>query len=292
MTITASNTIKPGDSTILAAIREYFQEDIQKKVYEQSISRNLPGAVTIVSNYAQGVSERFQWTKSSGITTTDSTRYDIASTDLKLPSVEYAVTKDYVDAVFYGGVVSEREDVMRDQQAFIMPDIESSLVEDLTAKENTLFAAIVLAGTAVTGSATDVDLTVETSRYGVTQMRVATADQGKCRYILMNPTQTQSLASFMSDASKAGDNRFLRENVVGMLHGASIVESTYITAGKVVYLGDDSVVLYERMPYTLKVAQDQIDDLYFKFAIKARFGMKIKRANRCLVGTFAVESIS
>lgn len=292
MTITFSNTIKQGDATIIAAVREYFEEDIQKKVYENSISRNLPGAVTIKSNFAQGVSNKYEWTKSSGITTTDSTRYDIATNDLKLPSVEYATTKDYVEAEFKGGVVSEKEDIMMDQEAFVMGDIQESLISDLTTRENELFAAVVLAGTAVTGSATDVDLTVETVRYGVNQMRVATADQGKCRYIVWHPNMSQSMASFLSDASKAGDNRFLRENAIGMLHGASIVESTYITSGKVVYLGDDSVVLFERKPYTLAVSQDQVDDLYYKFAIKARFGMKIKRANRCLVGTFAVETIS
>lgn len=292
MAITADNTIKPGDSTIIAAIREYFQEGIQKKVYEDSISRNLPGAVTIVANYAQGVSDRYQWTKSSGITTTSSTRFDIADTDLKLPVVEYAVTKDYVDADFKGAVVSEREDVMMDQEAYVMGDIQESLIADLTKKENELFAAIVLAGTAVTGSAADVDFTVTTSRYGITQMRSASADQGKCLYMVMHPNMTNGIADFMSDASKAGDNRFLRDNVVGMLHGANVVQSTYITDGKVVYLGADSVVLFERKPYTLAVAQDNVDDLIFKFAIKARFGMKIKRANRVLVGTFAVESIS
>jgi len=292
MAITNANTIKPGDSTIIAAIREYFQEDIQKKVYEASISRNLPGAVTIVANYAQGVADRYQWTKSSGITTTATDRYDIASTDLKLPVVEYAVTKDYVDATFKGGVVSEREDVMMDQEAYIMGDIQESLVNDLAKKENELFATVVLAGTAVTGSTSTVDLTVTSSRFGVTQMRAATADRGTCRYIIMHPNMTQGLADFMSDASKAGDNRFLRENVVGMLHGANVVQSTYVTDGKVVYLGDDAVVLFERKPYTLAVAQDQIDDLFYKFAIKARFGMKIKRANRCLVGTFATEIIS
>ena len=292
MAITADKTIKPGDSEIIAAIREYFEEDIQKKVYEQSISRNLPGAVTIKANYAQGVSNKYEWTVSSGITTTASDRYDIASDDLVLPQVEYALTKDYVEASFKGGVVTEREDVMMDQEAYVIGDIQESIIADLTKKENELFAAIVLAGTAVENTGSSVDLTVETSRYGINQMRTAANNQGKCRYMLMHPNMTQHLADFLSDASKTGDNNFLRENKLGKLHAALVVESTYITNGKVVYLGDDSVVLFERKPYTLTVQQNRNDELYYSFALKARFGMKIKRAERCLVATFSTEVTS
>lgn len=292
MAATSDNTIKPGDSNIVDAIREYFLAGIQKRVYEQSISRNLPGAVTIISDFSQGRSNKLEWTKSLGITTTDSTRYDIASTDLKLPAVEYGVDKDYVEASFKGGVVYEREDVMRDQEGYVMMDIQESLINDLTTKENQLFAAVVEAGTTVTGTSASVDLSETTAQYGVIQMRTASSDQGVTRYMLMNPNMTLALADYMTDASKVGDNRFLRENEVGQLYGARVVQSNYITNGKVVYMGDDAVIMYERMPYTLKVSQDEVDDLYYKFALKARFGMKIKRANRCLVATFAPEVLS
>lgn len=286
MAITAGNTIKQGDAGIIAAIREYFQDSILKRVYEQSISRNLPGAVNIIANYGQGVSNKYEWTKSSGITTTAGDRYDIANTDLKLPQVQYATTKDSVTAEFKGGVVAEKEDVLMDQEAFVAGDIRESLVEDLLSKENEIFKSVIEAGTAVAGTSSTVDLDVETVRLGHNQMRTATNNRGRVLYTLINPNTTQKLASYLSDASKAGDNRFLRENVIGMLHGANVIETTYVAENKVVYLGNDSIVLFERMPYTLKVSQDEIDDLFYKFAIKARFGMKIRRAERVLVGTF------
>jgi len=290
--VTSANTIKPGDASITAALREFWAKDIQKKVYENSISRNLPGAVTIVSNYEQGVSDTYQWTVSDGITTTATDRYDLADSDLKLPQVEYSTSKKSVTANFKGGVVTEREDIMRDQASFIASDIRQSIIEDLTKKENNLFTSTVEAGTSVLGTGVSVDFTIDTSRYGVNQMRKASNDMGQTKYMLIHPDMTTSISSYLADVSKSGDNRFLRENVIGNLHGAEVVQSTYITPGKVVYLGDDSVVLFERMPYTLKVSQDEVDDLYFKFAVKARFGMAIKRPNRVLVGTFNYTVLS
>ncbi len=286
MAITSGNTIKQGDASITPVIREYFRQGIMDQVYEQSISRNLPEAVDYVINHSATFSNKYEWTKSSGITTSASDRFDVASTDLKLPVVEYATTKDSIEATKKGGVVSINEDVLMDQESYVAGNIQTSLVEDLLSKENDMFSAVIMAGTAVAGTSATVDMTTVTLRLGVNQMRVATADRGVAKYMLMHPSQTQKIAAELGDASKIGDNGFLRENVIGRLHKCNVIETTYVPVNKVVYLGNDSLVFFERMPYTLAISQDEVDDTFYKFAIKARFNMKVKRASRVLVATF------
>ena len=57
VTMDADATIKSGDSNIVAAIREFWNNTIQDKIYAMSLSRNLPGNMRVI-----GLEEKL-WSK-------------------------------------------------------------------------------------------------------------------------------------------------------------------------------------------------------------------------------------
>jgi hypothetical protein len=285
MATDAAKTIKTGDAGIIASVREFWESTLQDLIYEQSISRNLAGAVQLVKKYGQGYDKTLNWTRSKGITTTASNRYDVANTDLEMGQVEYATEALSVTADHFAGYVAEKVDILRDQEGFVVPNILSSLAENLAIKENEIFATLLQTADDVTGLAAGdgVDISLVKMRLGVTEQRI---DNVKTLYLLMHPNTVQTFADEMLPANTIGDNNFLRQNVVGSLFGANVIETSYIPANKVIYLARDAVKFYERMPYTLTNARDNVSDLYVKFAVEARFGMGLDRAESTKVGNF------
>lgn len=282
--MSTSETIKTGDSNIVAAVREYWDEMLQDKIYAMSLSRNLAGAVNVIARYGQGIDNTYRWTRSKGITTTDSDRYDIGSTDLYLNQVEYEVEEKNLSASPFGGFVAQKLDILRDQQGFIMPNIMSSLARDLAEKENTVFVAL------LNDNATDVVETADAEEISLVGIRKLSTSIEKNNleplYFLMSPETIQSFADDMTDAAYVGDSQFLRNNVVGRLWGCTVVKSTRIPDNEVYCLGEDAAVLYEREPYTLNMARDNVSDYFVKFAIQARFGFGVDRAESITKGTF------
>ena len=258
MATDATKTIKSGDAGIVSAVRQFWEGTLQDLIYEQSISRNLAGAVQMVKQYGQGFDKVLRWTRSKGITTTDATRYDVANTDLEMNQVEYGTESKSVSADHFAGYVAEKVDILRDQEGFVVPNILSSLAENLAIKENEIFSTLVQTGTDVIAAASNVDISIVELRKGVTAQRV---DNVKTLYILMHPETVQTFADELLPANTIGDNNFLRNNAVGSLFGATVVETTYIPANVVVYLARDAVKFYERMPYTLTNGRDNISDL-------------------------------
>lgn len=283
MATDVNKTIKGGDAGIISAVREFWQSELQDLIYEQSISRNLEGAVKLVKQYGQGYDKVLRWTKSKGITTSTPDRYDVASTDLEMGQVEYATEELSVTADHFAGYVAEKVDILRDQEGFIVPNILSSLAENLAERENEIFATLIQTGSDVITSASATDISLVELRKGVTAQRV---DKIKTQYILMHPETVQTFADEMLPANTIGDNTFLRNNSVGSLFGATVVETTYVPANVVVYLGRDAVMFYERMPYTLTNGRDNLSDLYVKFAVESRFGMGLNRPESCRKSTF------
>ena len=283
MATDATKTIKSGDAGIVSAVRQFWEGTLQDLIYEQSISRNLAGAVQMVKQYGQGFDKVLRWTRSKGITTTDATRYDVANTDLEMNQVEYGTEEKSVSADHFAGYVAEKVDILRDQEGFIVPNILSSLAENLAIKENEIFSTLVQTGADVIAAASNVDISIVELRKGVTAQRV---DNVKTLYMLMHPETVQTFADELLPANTIGDNNFLRNNAVGSLFGATVVETTYVPANVVVYLARDAVKFYERMPYTLTNGRDNISDLYVKFAVEARFGMGLDRAESVRKSTF------
>lgn len=273
-----AETIKYGDANITSAVREFWSSELQEKLYAQSLSRNLAGSVQVVARYEQGVDKTYNWTRSKGITTTSATRYDVANSDLEMNQVEYGTEEYSVTADHFAGYVAEKVDILRDQEGFVVPNIIDSLARDLAEKENAIFTALLDTTTnvAVDGAVGDdnVAVTLQNLRDGVTSIKNSL---GQCNYILMNHNMVSQFADEMGDASIIGDNGFLRDNTVGRLYGANVIESTRIPDDTVYYLGNDAVILFERMPYTLTNGRDNITDLYVKFAVEARFGMGFNR---------------
>jgi len=283
MATDATKTIKSGDAGIISAVRQFWEGTLQDLIYEQSISRNLAGAVQLVKQYGQGYDKVLRWTRSKGITTTASDRYDVANADLEMKQVEYGTEEKSVSADHFAGYVAEKVDILRDQEGFIVPNILSSLAENLAIKENEIFSTLVQTGSDVIAAVDNVDISLVQLRKGVTAQRV---DNVKTLYMLMHPETVQTFADEMLPANTIGDNTFLRNNAVGSLFGATVVETTYVPANVVVYLARDAVKFYERMPYTLTNGRDNISDLYVKFAVEARFGMGIDREESVRKSTF------
>lgn len=283
MATDVNKTIKGGDAGIVSAVREFWQNQLQDLIYEQSISRNLAGAVEMVKQYGQGYDKVLRWTKSQGITTTAADRFDVANTDLEMGQVEYGTEELSVTADHFAGYVAEKVDILRDQEGFIVPNILSSLAESLAERENTIFSTLVQTGADVVAAADTVDISLVELRKGVTAQRV---DKVKTLYMLMHPETVQTFADEMVPANTIGDNNFLRNNAVGSLFGATVIETTYVPANVVVYLARDAVKFYERMPYTLTNGRDNISDLFVKFAVEARFGMGLNRSESCRKSTF------
>ena len=283
MATDVTKTIKTGDAGIIASVREFWEANLQDLIYEESISRNLAGAVNLVKQYGQGFDKTLSWTRSSGITTTASDRYDVANTDLEMAQVEYATEELSVTANHFAGYVAEKVDILRDQEGFVVPNILSSLAENLAVRENELFSTLVQTGADVITAASSTDISIVELRKGVTAQRV---DKVKTLYMLMHPDTVQTFADEMLPANTIGDNTFLRNNSVGSLFGATVIETTYVPADVVVYLARDAVKFYERMPYSLTNGRDNISDLYVKFAVEARFGMGLDRAESCRKSTF------
>ena len=281
MAATAGQTIKYGDSNIVDAVRQYWDTELQSKVYAKSISRNLPGAVRIVANYGQGVDQVYRWTRSLGITTTDSTRYDVATSDLEMNVVAYGVEDHTVTALHKAGYVQEKVDILRDQEGFVMPNIMDSLARDLAKSENVAFvSAIDAASTSATsGSAISVVLL----RKGPTAIQMADLTP---LYIIMNANTVQTVADELLPANTTGDNTFLRENNVGRLHGCDVILSTYVADNTVYTLGENAAVIFERQPYTMTTARDNISVLFVKFAVEARFGIGADRTESIRKSTF------
>ncbi len=283
MATDVTKTIKSGDAGIISSVREFWENQLQDLIYEESISRNLVGAVQMVKQYGQGYDKVLRWTRSKGITTTAADRYDVANNDLEMNQVEYGTEELSVSADHFAGYVAEKVDILRDQEGFVVPNILSSLAQNLAERENTIFSTLIQTGADVITAASNTDISIVELRKGVTAQRV---DNVKTLYMLMHPETVQTFADEMLPANTIGDNNFLRNNAVGSLFGATVIETTYVPANVVVYLARDAVKFYERMPYTLTNGRDNISDLYVKFAVEARFGMGLDRAESCRKSTF------
>lgn len=288
MATSASETIKQGDSNITAAVREFWDQDIQKKIYDMVLSRNLEGAVVWRQDYRQGVNNTFQWTRSQGITTTDSTRYDIGTNDLKLKQVEYGTESLSVSANPKGAYVSEKLDILRDQEGFVMPDIMDSLAEDMAKIEDTMFLDVLSSNaTAVYESGDNEELSLlSLKKGGVTPIE---KNNLTFRYYLMNPATVDLFGDQLRPANTTGDNTFLRNNVVGSLWGGDVVKTNKVAEGEVYYLANDAVRAFEREPYTMNMRRDNIDDYFVKFAIQARFGFNKDRDGAIQKSTFLTD---
>lgn len=279
MATSATETIKSGDSNITAAVREFWDNTLQEKIYERVLSRNLPGAVNIIQRYGQGIDKTYRWTRSLGITTTTSSRYDVATSDLEMKQVEYGTEEKSVTADHKAGFVAEKVDILRDQEGFVMPDIMDSLARDLAVKEDNMFISVLSSNATVDiASASAVDISLVELRKPVTKIE---ENDLEGLYMLMSPQTIQTFADEMDDASFTGDtdNAFLRRNVVGQLWGLTVVKSNKIPDDEVYYLGEDAIRMFERAPYTLTMNRDNITDLYVKFAVEARFGFGADRVD-------------
>ena len=280
-------TINYGTTAfVAAAVREMWDNQLQKKIYARSISRNLAGAVRYILNSSQGANKTLEWTRSTGISDGGDNVWDIANADETLPNVDYGLTTKTVTADMRGAYVKQKIDVMQDQEGFVVPDIMDSLAERMANIENKLFISTIDATTnvAVDGAVGDdnVALTLVEAMKGVTDIKNA---EGECLYILMNPNTVQTLADDMIDASIIGDNEFLRRRAVGSLFGATVIETTYVADNVLYYLGQDAVRMYERMPYTMTNGVPSAIHVIEQFAIKARFGFALDREE------FVVKSI-
>lgn len=284
MATDAAKTIKYGDAGILASVREFWDSILQKKIYAMSISRNLPGAVNVISRPGQGIDKTLNWTRSQGITTTATDRYDVANTDLEMAQVEYATEELSVTASHFAGYVAEKVDILKDQEGFVMPDIMDSLSRDLAVKENQLFMGVIdAAATEVITAIDAIDISLVEMRKGVTAIENESIDY---LYMLLSPNTVQTFADEMLPANTIGDNEFLRKNNVGRLFGGDVIRSTYVTDNEVFYLGRDAVRLFERKGYAITTARDNITDLYVKFAVEARFGFGADRSEGIIKATF------
>lgn len=284
MATDATKTIKYGDANIIASVREYWDMMLQEKIYARAIARNLPGAVQVISRPGQGIDKTLRWTRSQGITTTATDRYDVASTDLEMNQIEYGTEELSVTADHYAGFVAEKVDILKDQEGFVMPNIMSSLSRDLATKENELFISVMdAASTDVVTAASTTDISLVELRKGVTAIE---NDNLESLYILMSPNTVQTFADEMLPANTIGDNTFLRQNNVGMLFGSNVIRTTYVTDNIVYYLGEEAMRMYERLPYTLTMARDNVSDLYVKFAVEARFGFGADRSEAIKKSTF------
>jgi len=128
------------------------------------------------------------------------------------------------------------------------------------------------------------DISLVEMRKGVTAMENL---EEETVVMLMSPNTVQTYADEMLPANTIGDNDFLRRNAVGMLFGSMVVKSTYVPDNQVFYFGEEAMIMYERDPYTLTSARDNISDLYVKFAIETRFGIGVYDANRLRKQTFS-----
>lgn len=280
-------TINYGSTAfVAAAVREMWDNQLQKKIYARSISRNLAGAVRYIQNYSQGANKTLEWTRSSGVLDSGDAVWDIANADETLPNIDYGITTKTVTADMRGAYVKQKIDVMQDQEGFVVPDIMDSLAERMANIENKLFISTIDATTnvAVNGASGNgnVALTLPEAMKGVTEIKNS---EGDCLYILMNPDTVQTLADDMIDASIIGDNEFLRNRAVGRLFGATVIETTYVADNTLYYLGNDAVRMYERMPYTMTNGVPSAIHVIEQFAIKGRFGFALDRDE------FVVKSI-
>lgn len=282
-------TINYGTTAfVAAAVREMWDNQLQKKIYARSISRNLAGAVRYIQNYSQGANKTLEWTRSTGISDGGDAAWDIANADETLPNVDYGLTTKSVTADMRGSYVKQKIDVMQDQEGFVVPDIMDSLAERMANIENKLFITtidattnVVYDGTENAGSGTA--LTLPEAMKGVTEIKNS---EGDCLYILMNPNTVQTLADDMVDAGVIGDNEFLRNRAVGRLFGATVIETTYVADNVLYYLGNDAVRMYERMPYTMTNGVPSAIHVIEQFAIKARFGFALDREEFVVKSTF------
>lgn len=284
MAIDTNKVIKRNSTGVGDLIRDFWQSFIQEKVYNESVVRNLAGAVRYINAYGDGFSNTYQWNISNGLVNPD---FDVADSDIVLAQSEYSTTSGNVDAVMKGTFVSYREDVLSDQVQFIGTDISNSLVAEMAKIENTMFFTKALTAGEVTGATVvaPVSMTLENLHLGVVDLEKANAD---ALYILMSPTTAHSIQPELSDVSKSGDNSFLRRNAVGMLYGATVIKTNYLADGKVLFLGNEGFVHYDRLPYTLNIAKNSNINLTLEFAIKARFGIELYRASNVKVGTYTL----
>jgi hypothetical protein len=198
--------------------------------------------------------------------------------------VDYGVEEKSVTADHFGGYVSQKVDIMKDQQGFIVPDIISSLSRDLAERENAIFVALLATTTnePVT-AASNTDISLTELHKGVVEIE---AVNGDCLYILMHPRTVATFADEMIQADLVGDNSFLRRNAVGQLFGATVVKTTRVPANVVYYLGNEAVKMFERMPYTLTNGRDSVKSLEVHFAVEARFGFGFDRDEMVQKSTF------
>lgn len=285
MATTAGATIKQGDANITAAVREFWDQDIQKRIYDMVLSRNLEGAVVWRTDYRQGVNNEFKWTRSQGITTATATRYDIGVNDLELQQVEYGTEELSVSAAPKGGYVAQKLDILRDQEGFVMPDIMDSLAEDMAKIEDTAFLNVVDTNATVVYAPVDA---VALNLLSLKQGGVTPIESNNLtfRYYLMNPKTVDLFGDELRPANTTGDNTFLRNNVVGSLWGGQVVKTNKVAEGIVYYLANDAVRAFEREPYTMNFARDNVSDYYVKFAIQARFGFNKDRTGAIQKSTF------
>lgn len=338
MATDVNKTIKQGDSNIIKAVREFWDDALKKKVYAKSIPRGMiDSAVKYVQRYGNELSKTFEWTIEQGITSVGDDIFDVANTDLEMNQVEYGVTSDSISVLHKAGFVAQKVDILQDQEGFVVPSILDSLSKRMAVIEskmfmaavapvtvtNTVYAATlaaiagVTAGQAKAATESDIDaLSISTDaktaakavlveatttaaeitaaslagaltdandvslvelRKGVTDLENQEED---CTYVLLSPNTVQTFADEMTPANTVGDNEFLRRNAVGSLFGATVVKSTYVPDNEVFYFADEAMILYERKPYTLTTARDNITDLYVKFAIEARFNIGVYDSNR------------
>lgn len=284
MAIDTAKVIKRNSTGVSDLIRDFWQSFIQEKVYDQSVVRNLSGAIRYINAYGDGFSNTYQWTISNGLVNPD---FDVADADIELAQSEYNTSSGSVSAVMKGTYVSYREDVLSDQVQFIGTDITSSLVAEMAKIENNMFFTLALTAGEVTGAtaASPVAMTLENLHLGVVDLEEANTE---ALYILMSPRTTHSIQPELSDVSRAGDNNFLRRNAVGDLYGATVVKTNYLADGKVLFLGSEGFVHYDRLPYALNIAKNSNINLTLEFAIKARFGIGFYRASNVKVGTYTL----
>lgn len=286
MAIDTTKVIKRSSTGVADLIRDFWQSFIQEKVYNESIVRNLPGAVRYINAYGDGFSNTYQWNISNGLVNPD---FDVADADIELAQSEYSTTSGDVTAAMKGTYVSYREDVLSDQVQFIGTDISNSLVAEMAKIENTQFFTLALTAGDVTGAeaaaTTPINLTLENLHLGIVDLEKANTEG---LYVIMSPTSAHAIQPELADVSKSGDNTFLRKNAIGELYNATVIKSNYLADGKVLFLGSEGFVHYDRLPYTLNIAKNSNINLTLEFAIKARFGMAFYRASNVKVGTYTV----
>lgn len=282
-----ATTIKYGDSNITSAVREYWDNVLQSKIYALSVVRNLAGSVRYITNYAQGVDKTHRWTKSNGITDAGDTIMDIANTDEVLPQVDYGVGEGSVTANHKGSFVKEKTDILQDQQGFVVPDIMTSLSQRMAQIENKEFFTLLGTTTnvAVNGASGNDNVAISLPEMfkGITNIK---NQEGVCRYIILNHNTVQTVADELMDASYVGDSDFLRNHTVGRLGGALVIATTYAPDNTVYYLGEDAIRHFERAPYQMRFGRDNTEDIVAKFAIEARWGFGFDRSEMVVKSIF------